>query len=195
MTASNNLLFSWADVEQRPELQRLKRVLDAMLDGDILDALEEQRGHGRDDDPVTAMWRAMLAGIVFQHESAQSLLRELQRNPALLALCGFPALPRQSAPKRCGAGGRRSAQAGRICWKPPWPVPAFSATWTTRDRKATGSNCTTCPWIRPTWRSTASEPVSRRVGHDAPEPDVRRRFARSRANLPATIARAHEARL
>ena len=32
-------------------------------------------------------------------------------------------------------------------------------------------------------------------GHDVPEPDVRRRFARSRANLPAAIARAHEARL
>ena len=100
MTSANNLLFSWADVEQRPELQRLQRVLDAMPDGDILDALEERRGHGRDDVPVAAMWRAMLAGIVFQHESAQSLLRELQRNPALLALCGFPALPRQSAPKR-----------------------------------------------------------------------------------------------
>ncbi len=96
MTASSNLLFSWADVEQRPELQRPQRVLDAMPDGDILDALEERRGHGRDDDPVVAMWRAMLAGIVFQHESAQSL----QRNSALLALCGFPALPRQSAPKR-----------------------------------------------------------------------------------------------
>ena len=100
MTASSNLLFSWADVEQRPELQRLQRVLDTMPDGDILGALEERRGHGRDDDPVVAMWRAMLAGIVFQHESAQSLLRELQRNSALLALCGFPALPRQSAPKR-----------------------------------------------------------------------------------------------
>ncbi len=74
MTASNNLPFSWADVEQRPELQRLQRVLDAMPDGDILDALEERRGHGRDDDPVVAMWRAMLSG--------------------------FPALPRQSAPKR-----------------------------------------------------------------------------------------------
>ena len=100
MTASSNLLFSWADVERRPELQRLQRVLDTMPDGDILNALEARRGHGRDDDPVVAMWRAMLAGIVFQHESAQSLLRELQRNPALLALCGFPALPRQSAPKR-----------------------------------------------------------------------------------------------
>ena len=32
-------------------------------------------------------------------------------------------------------------------------------------------------------------------GHDVPEPDVRRRFARSRANLPAAIARTHETRL
>ena len=29
-------------------------------------------------------------------------------------------------------------------------------------------------------------------GHDVPEPDVRRRFARSRANLPAAISRADE---
>ncbi len=32
-------------------------------------------------------------------------------------------------------------------------------------------------------------------GHDVPEPDVRRRFARSRANLPAATGRAHETRL
>ena len=32
-------------------------------------------------------------------------------------------------------------------------------------------------------------------GHDVPEPDVRRRFTRSRANLPAAIARTHETRL
>ena len=44
-----------------------------MPDGDILDAVEERRGHGRDDYPVVSMWRTMLAGIVFQHESAQSL--------------------------------------------------------------------------------------------------------------------------
>lgn len=32
-------------------------------------------------------------------------------------------------------------------------------------------------------------------GHDVPESDVRRRFARSQANLPAAVARVHEARL
>ena len=41
-----------------------------------------------------------MAGIVSPHESAQSPLHELQRNPALLVLCGFPAFPRQGAPKQ-----------------------------------------------------------------------------------------------
>ena len=43
------------------------------------------------------MWRALIAGIVFQHPSIQSLLRELGRNPGLLELCGFDPLPFQGA--------------------------------------------------------------------------------------------------
>ena len=58
MATANSVLFSSADVEQRPEFQRLQRVLEALPDGDMLDALEARRGHGRDDDPVAAMWRA-----------------------------------------------------------------------------------------------------------------------------------------
>ncbi len=58
MAAANSVLFSWADIEQRPELKRLQRVLEALPDGDMLDALEARRGHGRDNDPVAAMWRA-----------------------------------------------------------------------------------------------------------------------------------------
>ena len=39
------------------------------------------------------MWRAVIAGGVFQHASVESLLRELNRNPALLDLCRFNPLP------------------------------------------------------------------------------------------------------
>ena len=46
------------------------------------------------------MWRALLAGVVFQHESIESLLRELRRNPALLTLCEFDPVPLQSPPKK-----------------------------------------------------------------------------------------------
>lgn len=35
------------------------------------------------------MWNALIAGIVFQHETDASLLRELARNAQLLLLCGF----------------------------------------------------------------------------------------------------------
>ena len=46
------------------------------------------------------MWRALLAGVVFQHVSIESLLRELRRNPALLALCEFDPVPLQSPHKK-----------------------------------------------------------------------------------------------
>ena len=61
-------------------------------------ALEAGRGCGRNDYPVSAMRRAPIAGVVFQHASIRSLLRELGRNPALLELCGFEALPFRGAP-------------------------------------------------------------------------------------------------
>ena len=46
------------------------------------------------------MWRALEAGMVFGHESAPALLRELGRNPALLGLCGFDPLGRQAPTRR-----------------------------------------------------------------------------------------------
>ena len=69
-------------------------------DQDIIAALQHMRGHGRNDFPVATMWRALLAGVVFQHESIESLLRELRRNPALLTLCEFDPIPLQSPPKK-----------------------------------------------------------------------------------------------
>ena len=99
MAAANRCLFSWHDVDALPDLRRLEMVIDALPDEQIIAALEQKRGRGRNDYPVRAMWRALLAGIVFQHRSIESLLRELRRNPALLELCGFDPLPRQGKPK------------------------------------------------------------------------------------------------
>ena len=56
------------------------------------------RGRVRNDFPVQAMWKALTAGVVLQHPTVATLLREMQRNTALLEICGFKALPRQSAP-------------------------------------------------------------------------------------------------
>ena len=75
MATPERLPFSWQDVESLPDLERLVLVLDVLPDGEIVAALEAGRGRGRNDYPVRAMWRALIAGIVFQHPSIQSLLR------------------------------------------------------------------------------------------------------------------------
>ena len=98
MATAEKLPFSWRDVEALPDLARLRLVLETLPDGEIVATLEAGRGRGRNDYPVRAMWRALIAGVVFQHASVQSLLRELGRNPALLEVCGFDPLPYQGAP-------------------------------------------------------------------------------------------------
>ncbi len=101
MTASTtSILFSWKRVDDLPDLERLELVLSHLPDGEIIAALRKRRGRGRNEYPVGALWRALVAGVVFQHPSIASLVRELHRNPALLELCGFDPLPRQGRPRR-----------------------------------------------------------------------------------------------
>lgn len=62
-------------------------------------ALENKRGRGRDDYPVRSVWNSLLAGVVFSHETIESLRRELQRNGQLRDLCGFdPLIGTRSVP-------------------------------------------------------------------------------------------------
>lgn len=82
-------LFSWKEIENLSDIFRLKLVLESMPDEDLMLKLESQRGKGRDDYPVRAVWNSLLAGIVFQHTSVESLRRELQRNAQLCWVCGF----------------------------------------------------------------------------------------------------------
>ena len=77
----------------------------------ILNALRRRRRNGRNDFPVEAMWKALIAGVVLQHPTIAALLREMRRNPGLLDLCGFEALPRQTAPV---AALRRHPETGRL---------------------------------------------------------------------------------
>lgn len=51
--------------------------------------LENERGKGRDDYPIRAMWNSILAGIVFEHKKTASLRRELSRNGQVRSMCGF----------------------------------------------------------------------------------------------------------
>ena len=82
-------LFSWQDVEGLGDLKRLHLVLDALPDEALMRKLEAERGKGRDDYPIRAVFNSLLAGIVFGHESVESLRRELLRNAQLRHVCGF----------------------------------------------------------------------------------------------------------
>jgi len=82
-------IFSWEDIDTSSDLDRLRLVLLALPDEPVVVALEKYRGRGRDDYPVRPTWNALVAGIVFQHETVASLRRELRRNAELRAMCGF----------------------------------------------------------------------------------------------------------
>lgn len=118
MAAIEPSLFSWEDIEAHSDLDRFCLVRDHLPDEKIIHYLEVMRGQGRDDYPVRPMWNALLAGIVFQHLSVESLLRELARNLSLLKACGFEVLPLQKKPL---AELVRDAHSGRttIVWSEP----------------------------------------------------------------------------
>jgi hypothetical protein len=85
-------LFSWEKIEAASDLDRLRLVLDALPDERLVSKMERERGKGRDDYPVRPVWNAVIAGIVYNHLSIASLLRELLRNGELRNLCGFDPL-------------------------------------------------------------------------------------------------------
>ncbi len=49
MATARNLLFSWDAVDQLPDLRRLRLILEALPDGDLLEELEARRARGRND--------------------------------------------------------------------------------------------------------------------------------------------------
>jgi hypothetical protein len=72
-----------------------------MPDEKLVSFLEQRRGRGRDDYPIRPMWNAVIAGIVYQHPSVESLRRELRRNGELRQICGFdPFLGENAVPTK-----------------------------------------------------------------------------------------------
>ena len=82
-------LFEESDFENLGDLERLQMVLTALDDGELIHKLYRIRGKGRNDWSCEAMWNSFIASFLFEHETVESLLRELCRNKQLLTLCGF----------------------------------------------------------------------------------------------------------
>ena len=96
------ILFGWEKIDELGDLERLRLVLENLPDEILMEVLEKDRGRGRDDYPVRAVWNSILAGIVFQHDSVESLRRELKRNAQLRELCGFdPFKGQEAVPPPC----------------------------------------------------------------------------------------------
>ena len=68
----------WDEIESLGDLERLRMVIEYMPDEDLMDKLEIERKNGRDDYPVRAMWNAVLARVVFQHISVESLTEHVE---------------------------------------------------------------------------------------------------------------------
>ena len=89
--------FSWKELEKKDDLERLELTLKNLPDEELMQSLEKERKNGRNDYPIRSLWNSIIAGIVFQHSSINSLIRELKRNPSLREICGFE--PFQETPK------------------------------------------------------------------------------------------------
>jgi hypothetical protein len=92
-------LFSWREVDVKSDMERLEFALHFLPDEALLNKLEMMRGRGRNEFPIRPMWNAIIAGVVFQHASIESLRRELARNPSLMECCGFSTLPLYQKPR------------------------------------------------------------------------------------------------
>jgi hypothetical protein len=82
-------LFSWEQIDADSDMRRLLMVLESLPDEPLMRALEDKRKGRRDDYPVRPVWNSLIAGIVLQHKTIESLRRELTRNAELRQACGF----------------------------------------------------------------------------------------------------------
>ena len=82
-------LFGWKEIEDLGDLERLRLVLKYLPDEELMIVLEKERDKERDEYPVRAVWNSILAGVIYEHKSIESLRRELKRNGQLRQLCGF----------------------------------------------------------------------------------------------------------
>jgi Transposase DDE domain/Transposase domain (DUF772) len=82
-------LFPWDALEDSPALKTLRRFLDAIPDGKLLDGLRRARGKGRNDHPVSSLWGVLLLTIVLRHATFEGCLDELRRHHDLRGLIGI----------------------------------------------------------------------------------------------------------
>lgn len=82
-------LFAWNRLDDVPELNAVRTLLDNLPDGKLLQALRARRANGRNDYPMHVLWRSHLLSYILRHPTIESCLAELRRNPDLRGLIGI----------------------------------------------------------------------------------------------------------
>jgi len=83
----------WQEIERElpPGLEELEAFLAVLseFDGELVGALQRERGHGRGDFPLGALFNALAVQLYLRHRHFSELLAELRRNGDLARLLGF----------------------------------------------------------------------------------------------------------
>ena len=66
--------FSWKNVENLGDLERLQLVIETIPDANLMKILAKERQYGRNDNPIRPMWNTILAGVIYDHPSIESLI-------------------------------------------------------------------------------------------------------------------------
>ena len=82
-------LFAWDCLDDSPDLTTIRQVLALLPDAELLEALRRWRGKGRDDYQIHVLWGVVVLRTLLRHQSYESTLGELKRNPTLCRLIGI----------------------------------------------------------------------------------------------------------
>jgi Transposase DDE domain/Transposase domain (DUF772) len=83
-------LFAWEQLDDCPTLTSIREFLELLPDQELLDGLQQARGPGRDDYPLTVLWGTVVLTVLLRHATFNACLAELHRNPPLARLLGIP---------------------------------------------------------------------------------------------------------
>ena len=86
---STKPLFAWDCLEDSPTLKTIKELLDVIPDDAMLESLNQARGKGRNDYPLSVLWGVLVLSIALRHPNIEACLAELRRNESLRRLIGI----------------------------------------------------------------------------------------------------------
>lgn len=85
-------LFNFDDFLKLDRSDRLVLVLGTLNAERLLRKLEEEHWVGRKGYSVRGMWSSLIAGVVYRYPTIAEVVRQLEMNPGLRFICGFPAV-------------------------------------------------------------------------------------------------------